>query len=122
MTKKTILAAFAALVLMCSCSTSQSALNDLRAVSTDVNMNGANYTTRDWKYAAYKYYKADKKIAKYAAKGKYTNDEMQEIGQLQGTCVSGFAKGMGQQVTDKVTNAASLIKGLVDGVKSSLGK
>lgn len=122
MTKKTIFAAFAALALMCSCSTSNSALNDLRTLNNNIATEGSTYTLSDWRSAGMKYYKTDKKIAKYAAKGKYTDEEMQEIGELQGSCLGGFAKGLGQNLTTKVNNAASLIKGIVDGFKNNLVK
>ncbi len=122
MTKKTILAAFAALVLMCSCSTSDSALNDLRTLNQQITIEGPTYGLNDWRSAATKYYKTDKKIAKFVADGKYTDAEMQEIGELQGSCVSGFAKGLGQNISNKARNAASLIKGLVNGLKEGFTK
>lgn len=122
MTKKALLAAFAALMLMCSCSTSNSALNDLRKLNDKIATEGSTYTLSDWRSTAVKYYKTDKKIAKYAADGKYTDEQMEEIGELQGSCVSGFAKGLGQNISSKVSNAASLIKGLAKGLKNSILK
>lgn len=118
MKKKTILAAFAALVLMCSCSTSQTALNDLRNLNDKIAVEGSTYTLGDWKKTATKYYKTDKKIAQYATEGKYTDAEMEEIGELQGSCINGFAKGLGQNISNKVSNAASLLKGIVNGLQN----
>lgn len=120
MTKKSVIAAFAALMLMCSCSTSNSALNDLRNLNDKIATEGATYTLSDWRSTAVKYYKTDKKIAKYAADGKYTDEQMEEIGELQGSCVSGFAKGLGKNISTKVGNAASFIKGLVKGMKDGI--
>lgn len=122
MKKKTILAAFAALVLMCSCSTSNSALNDLRTLDKQIAIEGSTYGINDWRKTAQKYYKTDRKIAKFAADGRYTNAEMEEIGHLQGSCVSGFAKGLGQNISTKAQNVASLIKGIVNGLKEGFTK
>lgn len=114
--KKTILAACVAVFMLASCSTSQSALNDLRDLSTQINVEGPTYGINDWRKTAQRYYKVDRKILKHVQKDAYTPEEMQEIGELQGSCVSGFAKGVGQNVTTKVMNAANVAKGIAKGL------
>lgn len=101
-----------------SCSTSQSALNDLRQLSYDINTQGSAYGVKEWSRTANKYYKVDKKIVNYIKKDAYTQEEMEEIGQLQVDCVTGFSTGVTENITNKVNNAASLIKGIINGWKS----
>lgn len=120
--KKIILSAFAVIALMSSCSTSTSALNDLREIAYNVNTQGSYYNYDQWAKTAEKYYKTDKKIAKYAIDGKYSDAEMQEIGRLQSDCVTGFTKGVSTNIAGKVSNVANLLKGIVDGFKAAIGE
>lgn len=119
MKKKTILLAFAAVVMMSSCSTSESALNDLRNLSHKIEVEGATYGYSDWARVASKYYDVDQKIVKHIQKREYTDQEMEEIGVLQGECVGGFAKGLGQNLSNAASNIGSLVKGLVKGIKEN---
>ena len=115
--KKSILAIGAVILLLTSCSSSQSALNDLRSLSNRIDREGPSYNVNDWRNTAQDYYKIDKRIANYTANGKYSRAEEQEIGNLQSKCVKGFAKGAGQNVAGKVSSAVSVIKGIVDGFR-----
>ena len=102
------------LVLSVSCSTSQSSLNDLRELTAQVNDEGSTYGIREWQHTIKKYTKVDKKIIKYAAKGKYSDYEMEEIGRLQAGCVKGFAKCVGLNIGSKINGVQSLFKGWMD--------
>lgn len=115
--RKKLLAFGTLVLLLSSCSTSHTALNDLRHLSNRIEVEGATYNVEEWKQTAEEYYKIDKKIANYAADGKYTNAESQEIGRLQSKCVKGFAKGVAKNVGSKALNAINFIKGLIDGFK-----
>lgn len=114
--KKTLLSIFAAALLFCSCSTSQSTLNDLRDLSQQINVEGSTYGVSDWTRTAKKFYKTDKKIAKYAADDKYSPEELQEIGELHSSCINGFKNGVTQNVGNKITTAGNILKGLLDGL------
>lgn len=107
--------------LMCalaltSCSSSQSALSDLRSLSNEINANGSTYSISDWKSVGQKYVSTTKKIANYTAQGKYSQEELSEIGTLEGQCVKGFKDGASQGLTDKVTGVIDLFKGLINGL------
>lgn len=115
--KKNLLAIGAFVLILTSCSTSQTALQDLRGLSYRINTEGATYDIDDWKATAKKYVKVDKKIVKYAVKGKYTQAESQEIGRLQSDCVRGFTKGVGQNVSNRANGVINIIKGIIDGFK-----
>lgn len=105
-----------------SCSTSQSALNDLRQLSYNINTQGNTYGVKEWSRTADKYYKVDKKIVGYIQKDAYTQEELEEIGQLQVDCLAGFTTGVRENISNKVNNAASLIKGILNGWKSKTEK
>lgn len=98
-----------------SCSTKTSAINDLRSLQERIEKKGENYTVEDWKEAKEKFEKINAQIEKN--KDKYTAEEYEEIGRLEGLCLSSFAKSVIGNVKNKVTNAASAIKGLIDGIK-----
>lgn len=115
--KKKLLAFGTFVLLLTSCSTSQTALGDLRDLSNRIEADGASYGINDWKQTAEKYYKIDKKIANYAAEGKYSNEESQEIGRLQSKCIKGFTKGVAENVGTKALNIVNFIKGIIDGAK-----
>ena len=107
-------------VLLASCSTSNSALSDLRSLSEQINAEGSTYGLSEWKSAAVKYYNVDRKIADYTAKGAYSDEQLEEIGQLQGSCLTAMGKGAVQKTKDTVKSAASFIKGVIEGIKDGL--
>lgn len=119
MKKKTLLAIVVVVAMMSSCSTSTSALNDLRSLSNKIEAEGATYGYSDWARVASKYYDVDQKIVKHIQKREYTDQEMEEIGVLQGECIGGFAKGLGQNLSNAAANIGSLVKGLVKGIKEN---
>lgn len=110
------------LALTASCSSSQSSLNDLRQITAQVNTEGATYGVKEWRHAIKDYARVDRKIAKYAAEGAYSDDEMEEIGRLQAGCLAGFAKGVGRNVTSKVSNIQSFLRGLFDSLSDKEGE
>ena len=104
-------------VVLSSCSTKTSAINDLRSLSTEIQENGAEYNVEQWKKAGQKYEKITNKISQY----KYSVEQNREIGELKGKCAAYFAKGVVSNITNKVTNMASQLKGVIDGVKEVIG-
>jgi hypothetical protein len=109
---------FVFLTVMASCSTSRSSLSDLRNLSARVNSEGHTYGVKEWKRSINDYSKIDRKIAKFAVKGKYSDSEMEEIGRLQADCLAGFAKGVGRNITYKIGNINSFLRGLLEGMSS----
>lgn len=109
--------AVSATLLMSSCTTSQSALNDLRSFQQEIDINGSTYTISDWKDAAQKYAKLNKKIYKHY--NEYTPQELEEVGRINGQCAASFARGTATNVAGKAQGALGIIRGIIDGVSSS---
>ena len=65
----------------------------------------------DWKKAGTRYVRINKKLPKHS----YNQDEMAEIGRLQGECMNSFKNAM----SDKIEGAANLLKGLTGSGASS---
>lgn len=111
-----ILVSVAALGLM-SCSTGkQAAINDLRNLTTEIETNASSYNFRQWLQEQQKYRNIDAKLAKY----EYTDEENREIGELKGQCLAYFAKGVLGKATNKITDAANQLQGIVNGIQKVL--
>lgn len=109
-----------ALLLLSSCATKQNAVNQLRAFQQEIEVNGAMYDLNEWKKAATKYAKINKKIYKHY--NEYSAQELEEVGRINGQCVASFAKGTAQNIAGKAQGAVGIIKGIVDGVKEGIGR
>ncbi|MCQ2220798.1 MAG: hypothetical protein MJZ12_05360 [Prevotella sp.] len=107
--KKVYFAIISLVVLISSCQTKQSAINDLRSISQDIAINGDNYSFNDWTKVGKKYYEVNKKIAKHT--GDYSDQELQEISKLNGQCVKGFTEG----AVTKVGGAMQMLKSFIGG-------
>lgn len=112
----TIVAVIAMVAMMQSCATKEKALSQLRDLSSEIQYNGVNYTVGEWQNVAEKYWKLNKKVAKY----KLTAEESREVGELNGKCLGYFVSGVGANVLGRVGNAAKGINGLLEGLKESL--
>ena len=121
MKKIFILCSCAALMLLASCSTPSRAVNQLDGLTKEFRTNSADYTIRDWKKAVDKYEKVNLKIEKYALEGRYTPEEMTEIGRMQGECTAEMAKGAGTSLYNKAITIGNNVKGIVEGFKQALG-
>ncbi len=112
--KKLYLALLCAMALsLTSCrSSKESAMNDLRSFTTEINQDGPSYSMNDWRKAAESYQKINKNLRKY----NYSNEEMAEIGGLQGECAAAFTNALG----NKVTGIASFLKGMYNSFKDSV--
>lgn len=107
--KKIISLCFVAAIMLASCQTKQSALNDLRSLNQEIRMNGENYSVNEWTQVGKRYYEINKKITKHA--GDYTDAEVKEIGELNGQCVRSFTTG----AITKVKGAKAMIESFIGG-------
>lgn len=103
-----LLLAVVATVMFSSCSTRETALNNMRDFTQELSVEAPSYGFSDWKHAATKYAKLNRKLTKYT----YSQEEMEEIGEMQGQCVSTFASAM----KSKAEGIGSLIKGFLQGL------
>ena len=97
---------------MTSCSTSNSALNDLQSFSNELRDHSQNYDAKDWKHAVRKFEKIRTKISKHD----YTVAERQRIGVLEGNCVKYMVKGAKDGVMDGVLGLGSEVQGILDAL------
>lgn len=95
-------------LLLTGCSAKRTAMNDLRHFTTQLQTHGNEYTVEDWKEAAVDF----KNISDRISKHEYTAEEREEIGRMKGECLASF----GKSVVNKITNAASELKGLFEGL------
>lgn len=111
---KCIMMSLAVLVLT-SCSTKMSAVNDLRHFNDRLEKHGTEYSIAEWKEAATDFREINEKLNKH--RDKYTTEERQEIGRLKGESIALFGKSVASSAITKITGAASELKGLIDGLK-----
>lgn len=107
--KKVFFAAAIVLLTAASCSTKQSAINDLRSLNQKMQISGDYYSINDWEKAGKEFYSINKRIAKHA--GKYNDQQLQEISELNGECVRSFTDG----AINKVQGAVNMVKGFIGG-------
>lgn len=101
-------------LLMASCATKQSAINQLEDFSYELRDNSRNYGLEDWQKAGEKFVKIRKKISKHEFD--YTPAEKAKIGQLEGDCAKYMAKGAKEGVFDKIKNIGGEIQGILEGI------
>ena len=95
-----------------SCSTRESAINDLQNFSYELRDNSQYYTVKKWKKAVNKFVKIRRRIARHD----YTVAERQRIGKLEGDCARYMAKGAKDGVLDQILGIGSEIQGILDAI------
>ena len=102
----------AATMSVSSCSTRESAINDLQNFSYELRDNSQYYTAKKWKKAVNKFGKIRRRIAHHD----YTVAERQRIGKLEGDCARYMAKGAKDGVLDQILGIGSEIQGILDAI------
>ena len=102
----------AATMSVSSCSTRESAINDLQNFSYELRDNSQYYTVKKWKKAVNKFGKIRKNISRFD----YTAAERQRIGKLEGDCARYMVKGAKEGVVDKVLGAGGELQGILDAL------
>ena len=112
--KQSKLWVLAALLMLASCSTKRSAIDELESFSYELRDHSANYTVDEWKEAGEKFVKIRKDISKHEFD--YTAEEKAKIGRLEGDCARYMAKGVKDGFFDKLQNFGSEIMGILEGI------
>ena len=101
-------------LIMASCSTKQSAINQLESFSTELRDHSRYYDLKDWEDAG--------KITKNEKKHEldYTPAEKARIGQLEGECAGYMARGAKDNISDRLRGLFNEIKGIIEGVTGAL--
>lgn len=101
-----------------SCSTKQSAINQLESFSYELRDHSRDYDVDDWERAGKKFVKIRDRISKHEFD--YTAEEKTKIGRLEGDCIKYMAKGAKDGVFDKLMNFGSEIKGIIQSIMDAL--
>ena len=106
-------------MLFASCSTKQSAINQLESFSTELRDHSRYYDIQDWERAGKKFVDITKTVKKYELK--YTPEELARIGKLEGECAGYMARGAKDNVTDRLKGFLNEFKGILQGVTDAFG-
>ncbi len=106
-------------MLFASCSTKQSAINQLESFSTELRDHSRYYDIQDWERAGKKFVDITKTVKKYELK--YTPEELARIGKLEGECAGYMVRGAKDNVTDRLKGFLNELKGILQGVTDAFG-
>ena len=106
-------------MLFASCSTKQTAINQLESFSTELRDHSRYYDIQDWEKAGKKFVDITKKVRKYEQD--YTPEEKARIGKLEGECAGYMARGAKDNVTDRLRGLLNEIQGIIQGVTGAFG-
>jgi len=99
-------------LMLVSCSTKQSAIDQLENFSYELRDNSRYYDVDDWEKAGKKFVKIREQIHKHEFD--YTAEEKAKIGKLEGECANYMVKGAKDGVFDKLKNIGSEINGILN--------
>ena len=106
-------------LMLASCSTKQSAINQLESFSTELRDHSRYYDVQDWEKAGKKFVDVTKKVKKYQMD--YTPEELARIGKLEGECAGYMARGAKENITDRLSGFINELKGILQGVTDAFG-
>ena len=101
-------------LVMVSCSTKQSAINELENFSYELRDHSRYYDAQDWEKAGKKFVKIRKDVSKHEFD--YTAEEKAKVGKLEGECARYMARGAKEGFFDKLKNIGGEIKGIIEGI------
>lgn len=107
-----LLIGIATLTLQTSCTTRQSAINQMERLAYDIRDNGSYYTIRDWENAVAKFVDIRKKMAKFD----YTPAERRRIGELEGECARYMKEGVKNGAVNGIMGIAGELRGILEGL------
>ena len=118
-TMKIWMACIVLVLALASCSTKQSAINQLESFSTELRDHSRYYDVQDWERAGKKFVDVTKKVKKYQMD--YTPEELARIGKLEGECAGYMARGAKENITDRLNGFINELKGILQGVTDAFG-
>ena len=104
--------ALVSLASLNSCTTKQSAINQLQSLAYDIRDNGSYYNIKDWEDAGMKFIDIRKKISKYD----YTPAERKQIGELEGMCARNMKEGIKNGAINGIMGVAGELRGILEGL------
>ncbi|MEE0973273.1 MAG: hypothetical protein U0L34_04020 [Paludibacteraceae bacterium] len=102
------------LLVFASCTTpEEKSLRSLQELYQDLEQNHENYTLEDWDKAQAEYELLSTQIKGY----QYTDEQLVEIGRLQGKCAAYLTKGYFKRLERGIIQATGAIKGYMEGME-----
>ena len=101
-------------LLLVSCSTKQSAIEQLENFSYELRDHSRFYDFNDWEKAGKKFVKIREQIHKHEFD--YTAEEKAKIGKLEGQCANYMVKGAKEGFFDKINSIGSEINGVIEAI------
>lgn len=117
---KNIVLMFALIIGLISCNSKQTPINDLSDLSEEIKDDGAEYSQDDWEKAAQEFEMIAQELKRY--KSEYTDEELREIGRLEGICLAYFAKQSLHTLNNDIKNAIKETEGIWDGFVKEFSK
>ena len=101
-------------LFLAACATpEQKSLRSLQELYQELEQNHENYTLEDWDKAQAEYELLSTQIKGY----QYTDEQLVEIGRLQGKCAAYLTKGYFKRLERGIIQAAGAIKGYMEGME-----
>lgn len=99
---------------MMSCTTpEEKSLRSLQELYQDLEQNHENYTLEDWDKAQAEYELLSTQIKGY----QYTDEQLVEIGRLQGKCAAYLTKGYFKRFEKNLIQTLGVFKGYMEGME-----
>lgn len=117
---KNIVLMFALIIGLISCNSKQTPINDLSDLSEEIKDDGAEYSQDDWEKAAQEFEMIAQELKRY--KSEYTDEELREIGRLEGICLAYFTKQSLHTLNNDIKNAIKETEGIWDGFVKEFSK
>ena len=117
---KNIILMFALIIGLISCNSKQTPINDLSDLSEEIKDDGAEYSQDDWEKAAQEFEMIAQELKRY--KSEYTDEELREIGRLEGICLAYFTKQSLHTLNNDIKNAIKETEGIWDGFVKEFSK
>lgn len=109
---------FCAAIVFNACSSKQAPINDLKDLVNELRENSSGYSEADWESIAYQLEAIEEAVQENY--DQYTDEELKEIGRLEGKCIGLITKKAmkeGQRIMEQETQKAeSLLEGFYEGL------
>lgn len=104
-------------VALVACNPQQQAMEDLATFTARLEKESTEWSPAEWDDAMQQFDEITQSIERY----KYTDEELQEIGRLEGRCFAYFAAYAASQLEDQTHAALQELQGAFEGFLDVLG-
>lgn len=104
-------------IALAACNPQQQAMEDLATFTARLEKESTEWSPAEWDDAMQQFDEITQSIERY----KYTDEELQEIGRLEGRCFAYFAAYAASQLEDQTHAALQELQGAFEGFLDVLG-